>query len=122
MRLEARKYLFDIREACRRIEEYTDRCTFEEYRQDSMLRSAVERQFEIAGEAMNRLLKVEPDLSASISDTRKIISFRNVLIHAYSTVSETMVWSAVQNNLAVLAAEVGSLLDEEDADTDGSED
>ncbi len=75
MQLEARKYLFDIQEACARIAEFTAGRTFEDYVQDALLRSAVERQFEIVGEAMARLLRVTPELDQCITDCRKIISF-----------------------------------------------
>ena len=62
--------------------------SFADYTNNAMLRSAVERQFEIISEALNKMLKLEPKIAASITDSRKIIDFRNVLIHGYASVSD----------------------------------
>jgi uncharacterized protein with HEPN domain len=110
MQLEARKYLFDIQEACARIADFTAGRAFEDYTQDAMLRSAVERQFEIVGEAMSRLLRTAPDLEPGITDCRKIIAFRNILIHAYATVSDAVVWGTIETNLEVLRDEIAALV------------
>ena len=118
MRLEARKYLFDIREACARIAEFTADRTFEDYTQDALLRSAVERQFEIVGEAMARLLRAAPELEGRITDCRKIIAFRNILIHAYAAVSDAVVWGTVETNLSLLEGEVEALLKEKSVEED----
>ncbi len=114
MQLEARKYLFDIHEACARIAEFTADRTFEDYTGDAMVRSAVERQFEIVGEAMARLLRVVPELEPNITDCRKIIAFRNILIHAYATVSDEVVWGTIETDLDLLREEVGALLADPD--------
>jgi len=78
-----------------------------------MLRSAVERQFEIIGEALNQLLRREPDLP-KISDAPLIIAFRNRLIHGYANVSDEVVWGVVEGYLPVLAGEVKALLAEDE--------
>ncbi len=109
---EARKYLYDIAEAADYIAQFTAGRTYEEYRNDPMLRSAVERQFEIIGEALNQLLRQEPDLQEKISDAPLIIAFRNRLIHGYATVSDEVVWGVVEGYLPVLSSEVRSLLRE----------
>ncbi len=85
-RLEIRKYLFDIQQACRLIGEFTAGKAFEDYKTESMLRSAVERQFEILGEALAQLSKADPELAAQIPDAGNAIGFRNVLIHGYAKV------------------------------------
>lgn len=77
-----------------------------------MLRSAVERQFEIIGEALNQLLRREPGLSERISDASVIIAFRNRLIHGYASVSDEVVWGVVERYLPVLSSEVRDLLAE----------
>lgn len=112
MRLEARKYLFDIQQACGLIALFTAGRTFEDYAGDAMLRSAVERQFEIVGEAMVKLLRVSPELETRITDCRRIIAFRNILVHAYATVSDAVVWGTVETDLAPLTEVVDILLAE----------
>ncbi len=109
---ESRKYLYDIAEAADYIAQFTAGRTYEEYRNDPMLRSAVERQFEIIGEALNQLLRREPGLKDKISDASLIIAFRNRLIHGYASVSDEVVWGVVEGYLPVLSGEVRSLLRE----------
>jgi uncharacterized protein with HEPN domain len=96
MRLELKKYLFDVREACARIEDFTTGLTFADYQDNSMLRSAVERQFEIVGEAPNRSAKLDAAMVQRISDYRRIIAFRNILVHAYAQIDDRLVWGVVE--------------------------
>ena len=77
-----------------------------------MLRSAVERQFEIIGEAMTQLAKLDAALAARISEYRDIIAFRNILIRGYASVNHRIVWSVIETQLPVLHREVDSLLAE----------
>lgn len=109
---EVRKYLFDIAEACGLTEEFVAGKSFEDYTQDRMLRSAVERQLEIVGEALAGLLRVAPELSARVTDARRIIAFRNRLIHGYASVADEVVWGVIEANLSVLKREVDALADE----------
>jgi uncharacterized protein with HEPN domain len=81
-----------------------------EYAGDAILRSAVERQFITIGEALTQLLRLMPDLQARISNTRRIIAFRNILVHGYAEVAHDIVWSALQDDLLVLGEEVNALL------------
>ncbi len=80
MRLEARKYLHDIQRAATALADFTAAKTFADYAREPMLRAAVERQFEIIGEALAQLAKRDAELAACISDYRRIIAFRNILI------------------------------------------
>jgi uncharacterized protein with HEPN domain len=75
-----------------------------------MLRSAVERQLMIVGEALNRLRKIEPEFLASITDSRKIIAFRNILVHGYDVIRNEVVWGILDSDLSTLTAEVSALL------------
>ena len=77
-----------------------------------MLQSAVERQSEIIGEALNQALGLDSEMSNRISNTRRIIAFRNRLIHGYATVSPTVVWGIVTNDVPVLLSEVRSFMEE----------
>ena len=112
MRLEARKYLYDIQRAVGLLREFTDGKTFADYEGDAMLRSAVERQFEVIGEAMAQLARTDESLADRISQYQRIVAFRNVLIHGYADVDDRLVWDVINNNLPTLIREVEALLGE----------
>ena len=76
MRLEAKKYLYDMREAAALLAGFTAGKEFADYDRDAMLRAAVEREFEIIGEAPGQLAKLDEDLAAGISEHRAIVAFR----------------------------------------------
>ena len=103
----------DMQRAARSLTEFTRGKSFAEYQDDDMLRAAVERQFEIIGEAMARLARIDRAVAARISGYQRIIAFRNVLIHGYADVDDRLVWDVVETGLATLAREIQSLLDEE---------
>jgi uncharacterized protein with HEPN domain len=107
---EAAKLLWDAREAAERIVRFTAGRSFDDYLADDMLRAAVERQFEIIGEAFAGLRRVAPALAAGIPDLPRIIAFRNVLIHGYATVDPTLVWGVIENHLPALRAAIAQLL------------
>jgi len=100
MQPEAKTYLYDIREACRKLEEFTKERSLEDYLSNEMLRSAVERQFEVIGEALSRLHKIDPSIAERIPDSRRIIAFRNILIHGYATIRNDTVWGCRANRFA----------------------
>lgn len=108
----AAKYLWDARRAAERIARFTAGRSCEDYRADEMLRSAVERQFEIVGEAFSGLRRVDSDLAATIADLPRIVAFRNVLIHGYATVDDRLVWGVVEGKLPDLLVRLTRLLDE----------
>jgi len=112
MRPEGKKYLYDIRKAGELLAEFATGKTFADYAADALFRSAVERQFEVIGEALSQAIKLEPDLANSISEARRIISFRNILIHGYAAVSNQVVWDVLQKDLPRLRCEVDELLNE----------
>lgn len=82
--------------------------TFLVFQKDLKTRKAVERNLEIIGEALNRIVKVQPDIS--ITNTRRIINTRNRIIHGYDTVSEDIIWAIVVRELPALEKEVDQLL------------
>jgi uncharacterized protein with HEPN domain len=111
-RPDVRAYLFDVSRACELLEAFTRGRSFDDYAGDPMLRSAVQRQFEVAGEALKRALEVDETLAGRITGARRIIAFRNRLIHGYATVSNEVVWGVVERHLPTLRAEVDTLLDD----------
>ena len=110
---EARKFLWDALRASDFVAEFTDGRSFEDYAADPMLRSAVERQFEIVGEALAQLGKLDPALAGGIPDLRRIVGFRNILAHGYSAVDDRVVWGVVEGNLPSLRACLRGLLGED---------
>lgn len=108
MRLEVKKYLHDIQEAGRLTAEFTAAKGFEDYERDAMLQAAVERQFEIIGEALGRLSKLDEEAAARISGRRRIIAFRNILIHGYADVDPGLVWDVATTHLPRLLQGSGS--------------
>ena len=112
MRLETRKYLYDMQHAAALLREFTSNKTFADYERDAMLRAAVEREFEVIGEAMKQLARVDEGVAASIQGYQRIIAFRNVLIHGYADVDDRLVWDVVETSLPTLAREIDLLLED----------
>jgi uncharacterized protein with HEPN domain len=112
MENETKTWLFDILNAIREIESFfLDRPKkYENYRADLRTKRAVERNIEIIGEAMNRILA--HDDSIAISNSRKIVDVRNRIIHGYDSVSDETMWGIVIRHLPVLKVEVEKLLGE----------
>ncbi|MEM8893684.1 MAG: DUF86 domain-containing protein [Bacteroidota bacterium] len=81
-----------------------------QYCQNKMLKRAVERNLEIIGEAMNRILTKAPSLQNKISSAKSIIGLRNQIIHAYDNISDENIWSILTAHLPVLKKEVKLLI------------
>ena len=110
MRPDVRKYLYDIQKACELIGRFISGKTFVDYSTDALLKSGVERQFEIIGEALSQALKLDSSLAGHVSETKRIIAFRNILIHGYAAVSDEVVWDILGTDLPRLRKEVEALL------------
>ncbi len=109
MVLEIKKYLFDIHESIDSIEQYLgEKRDFKAYMADKMLRRAVEREFEIIGEAMGRIEKL--DSSLNISSKKQIISMRNRVIHGYDKIDNEIIWGTIIRHLPTLKLEIKELL------------
>lgn len=107
--------LEDILEAAQYIVDDTLGMTLEVFERDRRSRQLVERNFTIIGEAMNRLRRHDPEIAARVTSNRKIVGFRNSLVHGYDTIDYNIVWEAIQDDLPVLRAEVASILRENEA-------
>lgn len=116
MQLELAKYLFDIQQAARALSEFVTGRNWDDYQRDAMLRAAVERQFEIIGEALAQLAKRDTAMAAQINEHRRIIAFRNILIHGYADVDDRLVWDIVETRLPTLRRQVDALLQPPSAD------
>ena len=112
MQRDPRAFLWDVREAALSIQSFTAGMDAAAYAANDMAQSAVERKFEIVGEALNQLGKLDGALAARIPDLSQIVAFRNQLIHGYATVKVGTVWNVMQNALPPLLAAVQALLDE----------
>lgn len=114
MQLETKKLLEDIRVAADLVFSFIRGKSLDDYRRDAMLKSAVERQFTIIGEAIRRLSNVDRAVVSQIGDFRRIIAFRNVLVHGYDVVSDDVVWDVVEKDLAILIQQIQTIsLDDE---------
>jgi len=105
-----KKNLTDILLTAEEIQGFVSGMDFEQYQNNPVTRRAVERDFEIIGEALNRIKHIDIELLENISEYQRIISFRNILIHGYDIVDETIVWQAVTNHLPALIEEVKTIL------------
>lgn len=105
-----KKHLQDILTAIEEIESFFDGRTklYDDFYSNLCLRRAVERNIEIIGEAMNRILKTEKDIA--ITNSRKIVDARNYIIHGYDSLSVDILWSMIINHLPKLQNEVIALL------------
>jgi len=107
---QAATFLWEARRAAERITRFKTGRSYDDYLDDDMLRAAVERQFEIIGEAFVGLRRADPALAAQLPDLPQIIAFRNVLIHGYATINHRIVWDAVNDDLPRLVAALTQLL------------
>lgn len=110
MQPDPRKYLFDAQQAAAGIAMFVAGKTVEDYKSDLMLRLAIERQFEIIGEALTRLRKTDPALLERIAESERIIGFRNVLIHGYDAINHDTTWRIIEDKLPILRRELEELL------------
>jgi uncharacterized protein with HEPN domain len=104
------KYLDDIIRAIELIEDFTSNISsFSDYIKDLKTQSAVERQLGIIGEAVNKFDLLHPDVS--LKNARKIVGFRNRIIHAYDAVDSSIIWAIIKKQLAPLYQEVKGLME-----------
>jgi len=112
MDLDIKVWLYDILNAIMEIESFLNDSTkeFAKYQNDLRTKRAVERNIEIIGEALTRILK--RDETISISNSRKIVDTRNRIIHGYDSVSDDVIWGIVIRYLPILKTEIQKLLGE----------
>jgi len=110
MKREIKKYLFDIKTSIDSVEEYLGaERNFFIYQENKLLRRGIEREIEIIGEAMNRILKIEPDIN--IVNARRVVDARNWVIHGYDKVDDVIIWGIVIKHLPKLKNEIIKMLE-----------
>jgi len=103
------KLLFDVLDRSQAVRDATAGRTLDDYRRDRVLRSAVERELEVLGEAVRQAIRLDPTLEASIPDAKQVVAFRNWLAHAYADIDEEIVWAIVQHDVPKLERDVRAL-------------
>jgi len=109
---DIKTWLYDILQSINEIDSFYDNKPriFDEYVSDIKTKRAIERDLEIIGEAVNRILK--KDKNFKLDNVQKIVGTRNRIIHGYDKISDDLIWSIVINHLPKLKDEVTGLLDE----------
>lgn len=105
------KWLYDIHEAINEIDSYfkEHERDFNVYRSNLLLKRAVERDLEIIGEAINRILKSDPDFP--IENAKRIVGLRNQIIHAYDGISDENIWAVISKHIPLLKKEISKFID-----------
>jgi uncharacterized protein with HEPN domain len=111
MQPESAKFLTDILEAVNRITQYTTGKSREDFLADGELRDAVQWNFMVIGEALSQLHKLDTGTAEQIGQWRRIIGFRNQLIHGYGVIKHEITWDIVESKLPALGTDVRRLLD-----------
>ncbi|MFY0651161.1 MAG: DUF86 domain-containing protein [Cyclobacteriaceae bacterium] len=103
------KYLLDIESVISEIESIKERINnnFSNFQSDFLVKRATERDLEIIGEAMNKLIQLEPTLE--ISGSKKIVGLRNLIIHAYDSIDDELLWAIIQRDIPKLSKEINEL-------------
>ncbi len=108
------KWLFDVKIAIDEIDLFiaSEAKDFSKYKKNLMLKRAVERNLEIIGEALNRILKQNPEIADQITKSKAIISLRNQVIHAYDNISDENIWAILIKHLPLLKEEINGLINQ----------
>ena len=106
----ARDCLNDIVANVEELLRFVGGMTFEQYQTDRKTQAAVERKFEIIGEALSRLARVDAEILSEIRNYRSIISFRNILAHGYDSVEDRVVWGIIEHDLSQLRSDAAGFL------------
>lgn len=103
------KFLLDIQSIIQEIELVKTKTNnnFTSFQSDIILQRAVERDLEIIGEAIRKIMEIDPEIK--ITSAKNIIGLRNIISHAYNSVEPEMIWGIIQNNIPVLANEINKI-------------
>lgn len=110
MNPESLKYIDDILDSINAINSYLSEIkSFSEYASNLMMIDAVERRLAIIGEALWKLTKLNKNIH--VTDQRKIIGLRHILVHDYDLIDDGSIWKIIHNNLGILKEEIKKYLD-----------
>lgn len=107
---EAAKYLSDASQAAERVQRFSASKRLDDYLSDGLLRSAIERQFEIVGEALNQFRKADPLSAVAIADLPRAVALRNIPIHACADVDPVIALGVVETRLAPMVQQLRAML------------
>lgn len=112
MKREVKKYLYDIKSSIESIYDFLgEGRNFADYQNNKLLRRGIEREIEIIGEAVNRIMKIAPEIN--IENARQIVDTRNWVIHGYDRVDDVVIWGIISNHLPKLKIEIEHYLAKE---------
>jgi uncharacterized protein with HEPN domain len=115
---DRRCYLWDALRAAESVQAFVRGKTYEAFVEDDLVRSAVERQLQIIGEAFFQLAKVDPQTTSNVAELPRIIAFRNILVHGYAAVDYDTVWRLIEDKLPELQTNLRMLLRTSDPSLD----
>ena len=109
---ESRMYIWDVLEAAALVDEFLGDSDLEDYLGDTYLRSAVERQLQIIGDALAQLAMRDPNTARTIPELPRVVAFRNILVHRYRDLDHELVWGVLRTSLPALRDRLRPLLEE----------
>lgn len=112
MRPESGAPLWDAAEASKLVQQFIGNRTEVEFTADLVIRSAIERQLEILGEALSRLRRVDAETAARIPELDKIVGMRNIIAHEYGAIDYEIVWRAATTRVPALIPVLSELVEE----------
>jgi uncharacterized protein with HEPN domain len=104
------KFMLDIQSVIQEIEsvKVMTKNDFNSFKSEVILQRAVERDLEIIGEAIRKILEIDPDIK--ITSVKNIIGLRNIISHAYDSVEPELIWGIIQNNIPLLNDEINNII------------
>jgi uncharacterized protein with HEPN domain len=121
MSRDPRCFLWDALRATESVQTFLRGKTCEAFVEDDLVRSAVERQLQIIGEALSQLARIDPRIASNVAELRRIIAFRNILVHGYAAINYDTVWRLIEDKLPELQVNLQALLRASDPERDQSE-
>jgi uncharacterized protein with HEPN domain len=110
MQRDARCYLWDALKAADVVQTFLRGKTYEAFVEDDLVRSAVERQLEIIGEALSQLAEVDPQMASNVAELRRVIAFRIIPVQGYAAIDYDTVWRLIRDKLPELQTNLTRLL------------